>query len=78
MLDALKSDDERLAPTAANAVWWLLDYGIDLGPDIRRVLIEHRKRFPDNASLIQSALRALDAPKHVDQASMPPGAPDAD
>jgi hypothetical protein len=58
--EALKTDDPRLARTAAFEAWSLLEEGIGLGPDTRAALKSLGKRFPDCATCVWSALRALD------------------
>lgn len=60
IVEALKTEDSRLAPTAAFAAWCFLDDGVDLGPDTREILEAHRQRFPETGNKIWSALRALD------------------
>ena len=60
VVEALKTEDPRLAPTAAFAAWCFLEDGVHLGPDTREILDAHRGRFPETSGKIWGALRALD------------------
>jgi len=45
VIEGLSSEDARLGPTAAFAVWCMTKDGVDFGPGLREILVAHRARF---------------------------------
>jgi hypothetical protein len=58
--EALATDDVRLAPTAGFAAWAYLHDGIDLGANVRDLLVAHLARFPEITGHATSALELAD------------------
>ena len=60
ILEALRSNDEHLARTAAIAVSVMILQEVDFGPSIRSDLLALNARFPSIADFGEAALRDLD------------------
>jgi hypothetical protein len=62
VIEALRSDDQRLAEIASAAILNFVLNGHDIGPSARDALSEFSERFPESAIVAAEILAHLDGP----------------